>query len=120
MGRLTEWVGADENRHAIPRTDIRKNGHQRCCNKLAHYEDLEEQGRLHIYKLDIGDKAYIVKQGEPIEKCKVTGMNINANCITYYAQLNRYMTAFDEEDIGDIVFLTEEEAERKLAELEGE
>lgn len=44
MNRLTEWIGEGEDRHAIPRMDLRKNGHQKCCNKLAEYEDLEEAG----------------------------------------------------------------------------
>ena len=35
MNRLTEWIGEGEDRHAIPRMDLRKNGHQACCNKLA-------------------------------------------------------------------------------------
>lgn len=45
MDRLTEWIGEGEDRHAIPRMDLRKNGHQACCNKLAEYEDLEETGK---------------------------------------------------------------------------
>ena len=44
MERLTQWIGEDEDRRAIPRPDIRSNGHGRCCNKLAEYEDAEEQG----------------------------------------------------------------------------
>lgn len=28
------------------RMDLRKNGHQACCNKLAEYEDLEETGMI--------------------------------------------------------------------------
>lgn len=46
MNRLTEWIGEGEDRHAIPRMDLRKNGHQACCNKLAEYEDLEETGMI--------------------------------------------------------------------------
>ena len=46
MERLTEWIDDGEHRQAIPKTDIRNNGHNKCCNKLAEYEDLEEQGLL--------------------------------------------------------------------------
>lgn len=46
MNRLTEWIGEGEDRHTIPRMDLRKNGHQACCNKLAEYEDLEETGMI--------------------------------------------------------------------------
>lgn len=49
MDRLTEWIGEGEDRHAIPRMDLRKNGHQACCNKLAEYEDLEEAGMISKY-----------------------------------------------------------------------
>ena len=46
MERLTEWIDDGEYRQAIPKTDIRNNGHRKCCNKLAEYEDLEEHGLL--------------------------------------------------------------------------
>ena len=58
MERLTEWVGIGEERRAIPRTDLRRNGHNACCNKLAEYEDLEEQGLLMKLRCKVGDKAY--------------------------------------------------------------
>lgn len=35
MERLTEYI--DEQ--AIPRMDLRRNGHKRCMNRLAEYED---------------------------------------------------------------------------------
>lgn len=37
MERLTEWI---EGGRAIPRMDLRRNGHDRCTQKLAQYEDL--------------------------------------------------------------------------------
>lgn len=46
MERLTQWVDNGDSKEAIPRVDIRNNGHNKCCNKLAEYEDLEEQGLL--------------------------------------------------------------------------
>ena len=46
MERLTEWIDDGEHRQAIPKTDIKNNGHNKCCNQLAEYEDLEEQGLL--------------------------------------------------------------------------
>ena len=30
MERLTEWIGEGEDRYAVPRMDLRKNGHQKC------------------------------------------------------------------------------------------
>lgn len=46
--RLTEWIYGVDERHAIPRMDLRANGHSRCIQKLAELEDLQEQGRLVI------------------------------------------------------------------------
>nr|DAW56770.1 MAG TPA: Protein of unknown function (DUF551) [Bacteriophage sp.] len=39
MERLTQWVDDGEKRFAIPRVDIRNMGHEKCCNRLAEYED---------------------------------------------------------------------------------
>ena len=36
MERLTERTGEGQ---AIPRMDLRRNGHQRCMERLADYED---------------------------------------------------------------------------------
>ena len=43
MERLTERTGEGQ---AIPRMDLKNNGHQRCMERLAEYEDLEERGKL--------------------------------------------------------------------------
>lgn len=58
MSRLTEWIDDGENRCAVPRMGLRNIGHRACCNKLAHYEDLEEQGLLMKLRCKGGDKAY--------------------------------------------------------------
>lgn len=39
MERLTERTGEGQ---AIPRMDLKNNGHQRCMERLAEYEDFEE------------------------------------------------------------------------------
>ena len=63
MERLTQWIGEDEDRRAIPRPDIRSNGHGRCCNKLAEYEDAEKQGLLVRLPCKVGDAVYRVNAG---------------------------------------------------------
>lgn len=40
MERLTERTGEGK---AIPRMDLKNNGHQKCMERLAEYEDLEER-----------------------------------------------------------------------------
>ena len=40
MERLTERTGEGQ---AVPRMDLKNNGHQRCMERLAEYEDLENR-----------------------------------------------------------------------------
>lgn len=40
--RLTEWVDQGDEKYAIPRTDLRNNGYERCIRKLALIEDIRE------------------------------------------------------------------------------
>ena len=67
MERLTQWVGYNEERQAIPRPDIRSNGHNKCCNKLATYEDLEEQGLIVRLPCKVEDIVYVDSTILPIE-----------------------------------------------------
>ena len=39
MERLTQWVDDEEKKVAIPRVDLRSVGHEKCCTRLATYED---------------------------------------------------------------------------------
>ena len=36
---MTQWVDDGEKRFAIPRVDIRSMGYEKCCTRLAEYED---------------------------------------------------------------------------------
>lgn len=67
MERLTEWIDDGEHRRAIPKTDIRNNGHNKCCNKLAEYEDLEEQGLFVRLPCKVRDIVYVDSAMLPIE-----------------------------------------------------
>lgn len=71
-------------------------------NKLAHYEDMEEAGRLIELPCAVGDTVWFV------------GQQLNHYFITEYA-----FDIFMFDDIGNRIFLTKEEAEAKLKELEG-
>lgn len=109
--RLTVWI--EEN--AIPRPDIRNNGYQRCTNKLAHYEDLEEAGRLIELPCEIGDTVWAIDPDITfIDDFKVTDIDIMKEGI---AICNHYLGySCDVNDFGNTVFLTKEEAEAKLKE----
>lgn len=39
MERLTQWIYDGEKKFAIPRVDLRNAGHEKCCTRLAEYED---------------------------------------------------------------------------------
>lgn len=120
MKRLTKWIDDGEKRQAIPDPEIRSNGHGKCCNKLAELEDLEEQGRLLRLPFSLeSDCIYVVeKYGMKIykldaEKIEISKMPIS-NDILY--EIDGFELTFL--DFGEIAFLTREEAEAKLAEME--
>lgn len=126
MERLTEWIDDGEHRQAIPKTDIRNNGHNKCCNKLAEYEDLEEQGLLVRLPCKVGDTVYRVNAGakQPIIPMTVSEIHFlcykNERAVRFDAIGKEDMgeSCYRLEDIGRIVFLTLEEAEKKLEEMQ--
>lgn len=75
-----------------------------CVEKLAEYEDLEEQGRLLKLPCEIGHTVYMIYQ-----LCEGAALEIEEHKIRLE----------DLENIGKTVFLTHQEAEDKLAEMEG-
>ena len=92
-------------------------------DKLAEYEDLEEQGRLLIPRFKRGDKVYILSHMTG----RISEYIINVICaeeeIGYLVRLNKgfYFTDyFFERQIGKTVFITEEEAEAALEKMKGE
>jgi hypothetical protein len=131
MERLTEWIDDGEHRQAIPKTDIRSNGYNKCCNKLAEYEDLEEQGLLVRLPDDLNRILYQVnyrwkctKYGEENNKCEIYDCKCEcdirkeyyiAEVDLQYIPIKSYYNC-----LGKTVFLTREEAEKKLEELKNE
>ena len=92
--------------------------------KLAEYEDLEEQGLLVRLPCKVGDVVYEVDAPQyGVIECKVIGFTIMNEISFLVSVINGHGMGsgyeFSEGDIGKLVFLTGEEAEQKLAELEG-
>ena len=93
--------------------------------KLAAYEDLEEQGLLVRLPCKIGDTVYRVNAGakQPIIPMTVSEIHFlcykNERTVRFDAIDKEYMgeSCYRLEDIGRIVFLTHEEAEKKLEEM---
>lgn len=98
------------------------------ANKLAEYEDLEEQGLLLRFLCKVGDTVFFRnKRGETILPVTIENIHLGEGkcCIEYFGWFfNGYGEptmgfTFTENDFGKTVFLTKEEAEAKLKELEG-
>ena len=91
--------------------------------KLAHYEDLEEQGRLIKLPCKVGDTVWgIYTDCNYIGDCRMMRCEECIYGITQIcqAEVKSIQYAIDiMERIGKDVFLTKEEAEAKLAELGG-
>ena len=105
-GEPTEW---ENNRHNV-------------LQKLADYEDLEEQGRLIKLPCKVGDTVYVPTRNF-ISELRITEVTCNRDG-TYlrwvllsgiYPNLNGFVGR----KIGNEVFLTKSEAEAKLKELRG-
>ena len=131
MERLTRRSANGTGVYATPSGEPVKweNNRHNVLQKLADYEDLEEQGRLIKLPCKIGDIIYRVNAGakEPVIKMIVLQVN--------YKQLreDRIIIRIDAmndndmgescyllEDFGKSVFHTKSEAEAKLKELRGE
>ena len=120
MERLTEWI--DENK-AVPKMDMKRNGHQRCMNKLAKLEDMEEQSKLLILPCKLGDVLYTnmrvqgwyMRSSRAPYEVKVAFIGINGkNNFFNVVYENQNMWQFEFSDIGKTVFLTEQEAKEAL------
>ena len=95
---------------------------------LAKFEDLEEQGLLVRLPCKVGDTVYRVNAGvkQPIIPMTVSEIHFlcykNERAIRFDAIGKEDMgeSCYRLEDIGRIVFLDREEAEKKLEEMKGE
>ena len=129
MERLTEWK---DDKKLLAKTKFSGDfGSANVLNRLAEYEDLEEQGLLLRLPCKAGSTVYLIRSRyTECSKYKETwndcyGCEDKDKCDSheeYYIHINhsvsdewivRYMN-----DFGKTVFLTKEEAEQKLKEME--
>lgn len=73
-----------------------------CIKKLAEYETAEEEGRLVVLPCKVGDTVHVLRQSW-------NGWNIDKKKFTHF-MIGK---------VGKTVFLTREEAEKALKEMEG-
>ena len=94
--------------------------YEKAMEKLKHYEDLEEYGRLIKLSCKVGDTIWYVDEDDdeyPIE-LEIDVISKNDSVIWYYADDDNYgKLGFTDSDFGKTVFLTKSEAEAKLEEL---
>ena len=102
MERLTEWK---DDKKLLAKTKFSGDfGSANVLNRLAEYEDLEEQGRLISLPCKVGDTVYHVVQGRIVEV---------SNVDLFFLLLSVVENMFN-----NSVFLTKSEAEQKLKEME--
>lgn len=100
--------------------DIAKNAYI----KLAHYEDLEEQGRLIELPCKVGDTVYFIKFAFSVAKSPITAEILSIKIIdgemiyTAITQENSIVRKFKSDAIEKTIFFTKSEAEAKLKEME--
>ena len=87
---------------------------QQLIDKLARYEDLEEQGRLITLPCKIGDTVYVPLR-DNVQEYKVVRFDIDQN-ITIVLEIPAFHITFGVLDraFGKTVFLTKEEAKAAL------
>nr|DAG26891.1 MAG TPA: Manganese responsive transcriptional regulator member uptake regulator, fur, mur [Bacteriophage sp.] len=134
MERLTKrYIDEDDGRKSIgaytgcivPEIWFEGEREYRVLDKLATYEDLEEQGLLVRVPCKVGDTVYRVNAGakQPIIPMTVSEIHFlcykNERAVRFDAIGKEDMgeSCYRLEDIGRIVFLTHEEAEKKLKEM---
>lgn len=121
MERLTRWIDDGESKQAIPDPEIRSNGHSKCCNKLAELEDLEKRGLLLRLPCRPNDIVYRINKAARVPIIKMTVKWIVLFDKSYALEVVDEcggQLLFLADDIGKVLYITREEAEAKLAEME--
>lgn len=125
MSRLTyksesgmTWFVDEEGRRLEP-CEMSPHHSRLAIEKLAHYEDLEETGRLIEIPCKVGDTVYTILYGEtePFIICEMRIISVKWNRLGWFYEPNEPIPAFRPDNFGKTVFLTKAEAEVKLAEL---
>lgn len=110
---------------------VKQHDYISAARKLAEYEDLEEQGLLVRFPCKVGDMVWDNDFGYPesyeinaysygyCDSYVESGVGIEDEIIFYYENSIGSITgAFPMSEIGKTVFLTREEAEKKLEKLQ--
>lgn len=117
MERYTEWDSSHTHGCGLPGKD--------CYTKLAELEDAEEQGLLLRLPCKVGDTVYaFLSTCNYFTECQINKIELKP---TLYGNTCYFLEPIGhrgclyrcfEDDFGKTVFLTKEEAEVKLKEME--
>lgn len=83
--------------------------------KVEQYKRLEEQGLLLSLPVKVGDMVYVIEDSKRINPMEIETICVGDSHISMWHVWHK----FDLDDLGKTVFLTREEAEQKLKEMEG-
>lgn len=90
------------------------------CKKLAEYEQLEEQGLLVRLPCKVGDTVYVPTRNF-VSELRITMVSVDMHEAYFSWMLNSgiypNLDGFSKSKLGKSVFLTREEAEKKLEEM---
>lgn len=93
---------------------------EKVLEKLATYEDLEEQGLLVRLPCKVGDTVYVPTRNF-VSELRITMVSVDMHGAYFSWMLNSgiypNLDGFSKSKLGKIVFLTREEAEKKLEEM---
>jgi hypothetical protein len=94
---------------------------EKALEKLATYEDLEEQGLLVRLPCKVGDDLYCIVNGE-VKKLKVHSFGVPDFEIIdiEFKYVDGFKIVRFVGEVGKTVFLTREEAEKKLEEIQND
>ena len=118
MERLTERI--DNVPDGESGVWVKNHDYVSVAEKLADYEDLEEQGRLLKLPCKVGNKVYVISMGKIISLVveEISTFYVkNEKIINVKCQNADIFRNYIEREFGRVVFLTKEEAEVKLKEL---
>lgn len=122
MERLTERV---YDGLIIIKQDSGDEGNYKAADKLATYEDLEEQGLLVRLPCKVGDTVYVPTRNF-VSELRITLVSIDTNDMAMYfswllnSGIYPNLDGFSGYELGKTVFLTREEAEKKLEEIQND
>lgn len=118
MERLTERI--DNVPDGESGVWVKNHDYVSAAEKLADYEDLEEQGRLLKLPCKVGNTVYVISMGKIISLVveEISTFYVkNEKIINVKCQNADIFRNYIEREFGRVVFLTKEEAEAKLKEL---